>query len=88
MILAHVERRKEDKISQPERMRARFAPGNYPGAEARPGRLRHLRLGRDARAGCPTARRPDRSISKILPDPGADRRRGAHRRATDGRSDR
>ena len=37
MLLAHVEKRREDKVSQPERMRARFAPDNYPGPKAGPG---------------------------------------------------
>ena len=47
-------------------MTARFAPGNYPGAEARPGRVRQLRLGRHAG---PAAGRhgSERSISPILP---------------------
>ena len=37
MILAHIEKRKEDKISQPERMLARFPPGNYPAPKPGPG---------------------------------------------------
>jgi len=37
MILAHVEKRKEDRISQPAMMRARFAPGNYPAPRPGPG---------------------------------------------------
>ena len=37
MILAHIERRREQKATQPDRMRARFAPGSYPGAKAGPG---------------------------------------------------
>jgi NADH-quinone oxidoreductase subunit J len=37
MILAHIERRKDEKRSQPSLMRARFAPGNYPGPKAGPG---------------------------------------------------
>jgi len=37
MLLAHIERNKEDKVSQLERMRARFAPGSYPGPKAGPG---------------------------------------------------
>ncbi|HEY8534103.1 MAG TPA: NADH-quinone oxidoreductase subunit J [Micromonospora sp.] len=37
MVLAHVERRKGERLSQVERMRARFAPGNYPGPKAGPG---------------------------------------------------
>lgn len=66
MILAHIERRKEDKISQPQRMRARFAPGNYPGPKPGPG----VFSGSDSVAT--PARLPDgspaeRSISKLLP---------------------
>jgi NADH-quinone oxidoreductase subunit J len=37
MILAHVHRRRGEKVSQPERMRVRFAPGNYPGPKPGPG---------------------------------------------------
>jgi len=37
MILAHVERAKDQKFTQPDLMRARFAPGNYPGPKAGPG---------------------------------------------------
>ncbi|MER7420137.1 NADH-quinone oxidoreductase subunit J [Micromonospora peucetia] len=37
MVLAHIERRKEDKLDQPKTMRARFAPGNYPGPKPGPG---------------------------------------------------
>lgn len=37
MVLAHVERRKEDKMDQIATMKARFAPGNYPGAKPGPG---------------------------------------------------
>ncbi len=37
MLLAHVERKREDKITQLDRMRARFAPGVYPGPLPGPG---------------------------------------------------
>ncbi|SCL24406.1 NADH dehydrogenase subunit J [Micromonospora nigra] len=37
MVLAHVERRKEDKRDQVATMKARFAPGNYPGPKPGPG---------------------------------------------------
>ncbi len=37
MLLAHIEKRKEDKVSQPERMVARFRPGNYPAPKPGPG---------------------------------------------------
>jgi NADH-quinone oxidoreductase subunit J len=66
MVLAHIERRRGEKRTQPEMMRARFAPGNYPGpmpgpgvyatsdSVATPGRL-------------PDGTLTDRSISQILP---------------------
>jgi len=37
MMLAHVEKTKAEKIGQPDLMRARFLPGNYPGPKAGPG---------------------------------------------------
>jgi NADH-quinone oxidoreductase subunit J len=37
MVLAHVQRQKGEKLSQPERMRQRFAPGNYPAPKPGPG---------------------------------------------------
>jgi len=37
MLLAHIERGKDDKVGQLERVRARFAPGSYPGPKAGPG---------------------------------------------------
>ncbi|MFK3981560.1 NADH-quinone oxidoreductase subunit J [Micromonospora sp. NPDC050397] len=37
MVLAHVERRKEDRMDQIATMKARFAPGNYPGPKPGPG---------------------------------------------------
>jgi NADH-quinone oxidoreductase subunit J len=66
MILAHVERRAEDKVTQPKRMRARFAPGNYPGPKPGPG------VFATSDSVATPARLPDgspaeRSISKILP---------------------
>jgi NADH-quinone oxidoreductase subunit J len=66
MILAHIERRKEDKVSQPARMRARFAPGNYPGPKAGPG----VFATSDSVATpalLPDGSLADRSISKLLP---------------------
>ncbi|MEV6931842.1 NADH-quinone oxidoreductase subunit J [Dactylosporangium sp. NPDC051485] len=66
MILAHVEKRKEDKISQPEQMLARFRPGNYPAPKPGPG----VFAGSDSvatPARLPDGTPSDRSISKILP---------------------
>lgn len=66
MILAHIERPRDQKFTQPDRMRARFSPGSYPGpmpgpgvyatstSVATPGRL-------------PDGRLSDRTISPILP---------------------
>ena len=66
MILAHIERRKEDKVTQPVRMRQRFAPGNYPGPKPGPG----VFASSDSVATpamLPDGTLADRSISKILP---------------------
>jgi NADH-quinone oxidoreductase subunit J len=66
MILAHIERHKGERLSQPEQMRARFAPGNYPASKAGPG------VFATSDSVATPARLPDgtpseRSISKILP---------------------
>ncbi len=66
MLLAHIERSREDRLSQPERMRARFAPGSYPAPKAGPG------IFATADSVATPARLPDgspaqRSISAILP---------------------
>ncbi|HKT05863.1 MAG TPA: NADH-quinone oxidoreductase subunit J [Rugosimonospora sp.] len=66
MILAHVERRKEDRVSQVERMRARFAPGNYPGPKPGPG-VYATSDSVATPARLPDGTLADRSISKILP---------------------
>jgi len=66
MLLAHVERRKEDKRDQPTRMRERFAPGNYPGPKAGPG----VYATSDSVATpalLPDGTTAERSISRILP---------------------
>src|SRR5437763_12907789 len=66
MLLAHIERRKEDKVSQPEMMRARFAPGNYPAPKPGPGVFATSdSVATPARL--PDGAPADRSISKILP---------------------
>jgi NADH-quinone oxidoreductase subunit J len=66
MILAHVERRKEDRITQADRMRARFAPGNYPGPKPGPG-VYATSDSVATPAMLPDGSLADRSISKILP---------------------
>jgi NADH-quinone oxidoreductase subunit J len=66
MILAHIERRKEEKVTQPSRMRERFAPGNYPGPKPGPGVFATSdSVATPARL--PDGTPADRSISKILP---------------------
>ncbi len=66
MILAHIERRPEEKVTQPSRMRERFAPGNYPGPKPGPGVFANSdSVATPARL--PDGTPADRSISKILP---------------------
>jgi NADH-quinone oxidoreductase subunit J len=66
MILAHIERRKEQRASQPERMRARFSPGSYPGAKAGPG-VYATSNSVATPARLPDGRPADRSVPQILP---------------------
>jgi NADH-quinone oxidoreductase subunit J len=66
MILAHVERRREEKVSQPQMMRARFAPGNYPAPKPGPG-VFATSDSVATPAMLPDGAPADRSISKILP---------------------
>jgi NADH-quinone oxidoreductase subunit J len=66
MVLAHIERRKEQKASQPERMRARFAPGSYPGAKAGPG-VYATSDSVATPAMLPDGRHSERSVPQILP---------------------
>ena len=66
MVLAHVERRREEKVTQPSRMRARFAPGNYPGPKPGPG-VFATSDSVATPAMLPDGMPSDRSISKILP---------------------
>jgi NADH-quinone oxidoreductase subunit J len=66
MILAHVEKRPEEKVSQQAMMRRRFAPGNYPGPKPGPG------VFATSDSVATPARLPDgtaaeRSISPIVP---------------------
>ena len=66
MILAHVERRRENRLSQVDLMKARFAPGNYPGPKPGPG----VYATSDSVATpalLPDGTFADRSVSKILP---------------------
>ncbi len=66
MILAHVERRKGERIGQAAKMKERFLPGNYPGPKAGPG------VYATSNSVATPAKLPDgspaqRSISPILP---------------------
>jgi NADH-quinone oxidoreductase subunit J len=66
MVLAHKERRKGERRGQPETMRARFLPGNYPGPKPGPGV--YATSDSVATPGrLPDGTLTDRSISKILP---------------------
>ena len=66
MLLAHIERRREQRMGQPERMRARFAPGNYPGPKAGPG-VYATTTSVAAPGRLPDGRLTDRTFSQILP---------------------
>jgi NADH-quinone oxidoreductase subunit J len=66
MILAHVERTKEEKVSQPAMMRERFAPGSYPAPRPGPG-VFATSTSVSTPARLPDGSPADRSISKILP---------------------
>ncbi|WP_328651352.1 NADH-quinone oxidoreductase subunit J [Micromonospora sp. NBC_00330] len=66
MVLAHVERRKQDKIDQVSTMKARFAPGNYPGPKPGPG-VFATSSSVATPARLPDGRLTDRSTPAILP---------------------
>jgi len=66
MILAHIERHREQKQTQPDRMRARFAPGSYPGAKAGPG-VYATSNSVATPARLPDGRQSERSVPQILP---------------------
>jgi len=66
MVLAHVERAKEDVADQVTRMTARFRPGNYPGPKAGPGVYANT-MSVAAPARLPDGNGSARSLSPILP---------------------
>ena len=66
MLLAHVQRRKGERMSQVERMRARFAPGNYPGPKAGPG-VYATSDSVSTPGRLPDGRESERSVPAILP---------------------
>jgi NADH-quinone oxidoreductase subunit J len=66
MILAHVERRRGERIGQAAKMRERFLPGNYPGPKAGPG-VYATSTSVATPAKLPDGSPAQRSISPILP---------------------
>ncbi|MEU4694555.1 NADH-quinone oxidoreductase subunit J [Actinoplanes sp. NPDC023714] len=66
MVLAHVERAKEEKLDQVTRMKERFRPGNYPGPKPGPGIYANT-MSVAAPARLPDGNGAERSISPILP---------------------
>jgi NADH-quinone oxidoreductase subunit J len=66
MLLAHAQRKKGDRLSQPEQMRARFAPGNYPAPKPGPG-VFALSDSVATPGRLPDGTAAERSISPILP---------------------
>jgi NADH-quinone oxidoreductase subunit J len=66
MVLAHIERRKGEKINQPDQMRSRFAPGSYPAPMPGPG-VYATSDSVATPARLPDGSLTDRSIPKILP---------------------
>ena len=66
MVLAHVERAKEEKLDQVTRMKERFRPGNHPGPKPGPGVYANT-MSVAAPARLPDGNGAERSISPILP---------------------
>jgi NADH-quinone oxidoreductase subunit J len=66
MVLAHVEREKGERPGQPELMRARFAPGSYPGPKAGPG-VYATSDSVSTPAVLPDGSFTERSVPKIIP---------------------
>ena len=66
MVMAHVERAKEDLADQVTRMTARFRPGNYPGAKPGPGIYANT-MSVAVPGRLPDGSGAERSISPILP---------------------
>ncbi|MBO3740828.1 NADH-quinone oxidoreductase subunit J [Actinoplanes flavus] len=66
MILAHVEKAKEEKRDQVTLMKERFRPGNYPGPKAGPGVYANT-MSVAAPGRLPDGNGAERSISPILP---------------------
>ena len=85
MILAHIERRKEGQGGPGrERMRARFAPGNYPGPKPGPG-VFATSTSVATPARLPDGRPAERSMPADPAASGADRRGDRRPKGTDER---
>jgi NADH-quinone oxidoreductase subunit J len=66
MILAHLERAREEVMNQVDRMKARFAPGSYPAPKAGPGVYANT-MSVAAPARLPDGTESERSRFPILP---------------------
>ncbi|MGH3680343.1 MAG: NADH-quinone oxidoreductase subunit J [Natronosporangium sp.] len=66
LMLTHIVREPGEKLTQPERMRARFAPGNYPAPKPGPG-VFATSSSNTTPAKLPDGTASARSISPILP---------------------
>jgi NADH-quinone oxidoreductase subunit J len=66
LMLTHITREKGERPSQPERMRARFAPGNYPGPLPGPG-VFATSSSNTTPAKLPDGTAEPRSVSPLLP---------------------
>ncbi|TDB82156.1 NADH-quinone oxidoreductase subunit J [Micromonospora sp. KC721] len=66
MVLAHIERRREDRMDQVATMKARFRPGNYPGPKPGPG-VFATSSSVATPARLPDGRLTERSTPEILP---------------------
>jgi NADH-quinone oxidoreductase subunit J len=69
MVLAHIERTKEDSanVGQVARMRERFLPGNYPGPKAGPGVYANT-MSVAAPGRLPDGTGSERTLTPILPE--------------------
>jgi NADH-quinone oxidoreductase subunit J len=66
LMLTYITRRKQDRLGQPERMRQRFQPGNYPGPRPGPG-VYATSSSNVTPAKLPDGRVAPQSIPQILP---------------------
>ncbi|ROT33931.1 NADH-quinone oxidoreductase subunit J [Micromonospora sp. HM5-17] len=66
MVLAHIERRRQNRMDQVATMKARFRPGNYPGPKPGPG-VYATSTSVATPARLPDGRLTERSVPQILP---------------------